>query len=71
MSPDSSWIENIWAWADNQLKTRYPNLKSIPELEAAIIDIFKHVPKDMLQNYVKGMRARLEKVVLAQGAQID
>ena len=70
MSPDLSWIENVWTWADRQLKTKHPNIQTIPELKSAITTIFKHVPKQMLGNYVRGMRTRLRKVVYAKGSNI-
>lgn len=70
LSPDLSWIENMWAWAERQLHTSYPHVQTIPQLKAAIIDIFKNVPPHMLQNHVRGMPGRLQKVVQQKGAHI-
>ena len=70
LSPDLSWIENVWAWAERQLSTSYPTIQTIPQLKAAIIDIFKHVPLNMLQNHVRGMTKRLRRVVEENGGHI-
>lgn len=71
MSPDLSWIENVWAWAERQLATNYPNVQTIAQLKSALVNIFKHVPITMLQNHVHGMRNRLVKVVQNDGANIS
>ena len=70
MSPDLSWIENIWAWADRKLRTDHSNIQSIDELKAALTDIFASVPKSMLRNHVSGMRGRLQKIVERHGGHI-
>lgn len=70
MSPDLSWIENMWAWAERQLATNHSDIQTIPQLKSAIIDIFKHVPLHMLQNHVRGMHERLVKVVQQDGGHI-
>ena len=70
MSPDLSWIENIWAWASRRLATDYSHVQTIPQLKAALIDIFKHVPRSMLENYVNGMQERLAECVSVNGGQI-
>ena len=69
-SPDISWIENIWSWADRQLQTQYGSIESIADLKAALQKIFKSTPRIMLQNYVKGMPKRLHKVIEESGGQI-
>ena len=71
MSPDLSWIESIWAWAERQLHTSYHHVKTIDELKAALTHIFKTAPKDLLQNHVRGMPKRLQKTIAANGGPIS
>ena len=71
MSPDLSWIEKIWAWAEQQLATFYSHVQTIAQLKAALNQIFSKVPHKMLQNYVRGMRKRLRKMVAHDGGQIS
>ena len=70
MSLDLSWVENVWAWAERQLATKHPNIQTIPQLKSAIKEVFDHVPLSLLQNHVRGMHARLVKVVQKFGANI-
>ena len=70
-SPDLSWVENIWSWAERQLHTHHPNLQSLAELEAALVQVFDTVPKEMLKNYVRGMPERLRRCVALGGDLID
>lgn len=69
-SPDLSWIENMWSWAERKLQKEYQHITSIEGLKSAITDIFKDVPKEMLANHVRGMPKRLEKVVQNNGGPI-
>lgn len=70
-SPDLSWVENLWAWAARRVEVDYAHVETIPQLKAALVDIFRNVPHNMLRNYVTGMRGRMEKVVKAGGDWID
>ena len=70
MSPDLSWIENIWSWAEMQVNKKYPNLNSADELSAALTAVLANIPRDILKNHVRGMRARLQMVVKQDGGQI-
>ena len=69
-SPDLSWIENIWSWAEQELNKRYPRLDTIDELKAALTTVLGNIPSEMLKNHVRGMRARLEAVIEQNGGQI-
>lgn len=68
-SPDLSWIENIWAWMEQQLR-RQPLCKTVDELKAAVQSIKENIPASMLQNCVHGMAARLHKVIELEGGHI-
>ena len=70
LSPDLSWIENVWAWADRKLRTSYPNIDSIVQLKSALRNIFRTIPPHILQGHVRGMRRRLVKVVELNGGHI-
>lgn len=71
-SPDLSWIENVWAWMEKELRRR-PTCKSAAELEEALTEIWEdlrtnHMP--MLRNLANSMRRRLQKVIGLNGAHI-
>ena len=67
LSPDLSWIENVWSWAERKLQTSYNSLRTIDELKAALVHIFGKVPREMLRKYAEGMPNRLNKVVQQGG----
>jgi transposase len=71
-SPDLSWIENIWAWMEHELRRR-PQCRNIKELEGALLDIWEDLGKNhkhILTNCVASMPGRMEKVIEAKGAPI-
>ena len=69
-SPDLSWIENVWSWAEQQVNKRYPVLNTVDELKTALADVFSSIPSEMLKAHVRGMRGRLEAVIEQSGGQI-
>lgn len=69
-SPDLSWIENIWAWMDRQLRKRPQQPKTVQQLKAALCDIKESIPLEMLQRCVKGMAARMQTAIRVQGGHI-
>ena len=62
MSPDLSWIENVWAWAENELDQRRDGLETLDELEKEVRSILKRVPLELMQKLVAGMKGRLIEV---------
>jgi hypothetical protein len=68
-SPDLSWIENVWAWMEQQLR-KQPVCSTVEELKAAVTSIQQNIPKSMFQNAVRGMPARLHKVIQVEGGHI-
>ena len=62
MSPDLSWIENVWAWAENELDQRRDGIETLDELEKEVRSILKRVPLGLMQKLVAGMKGRLIEV---------
>lgn len=71
MSPDLSWIENIWSLAERELAKQRSGVKTIPELEKAVKEILKGIKIEVLEELVKSMPARLDKVIAGGGHPID
>ena len=69
-SPDLSWIENLWAWMEKELRKQSPHFKTAEELRSALLDVHKRIPHVHLVNYVKGMRRRLLRCIDMQGGMI-
>jgi len=69
-SPDLSWIGNIWAWMDRQLRER-PDCKTENELIKNLLEIWYSIPLTMLQHYAAGMRRRMEKVLEKKGEALN
>jgi len=69
-SPDLSWIENIWAWMDRQLRER-PDCKTENELIKNLLEIWDSIPLTMLQHCAAGMRRRMEKVLEKKGEALN
>jgi hypothetical protein len=62
MSPDLSWIENVWGWAENELDRKRDQIKTLPQLEAEVRLILGRIPLDFMQKLVAGMKDRLIEV---------
>jgi transposase len=69
-SPDLSWIENLWAWMERELRKQSSHFNTAQELRTALLDVHKRIPHVHLVNYVKGMRRRLLRCIDMQGAMI-
>ena len=69
-SPDLSWIENVWAWADRKLRRDRANIQSAQDLRKAIIKVFDELPVAHCKNYVNGMQKRLASVKKLKGGPI-
>lgn len=68
-SPDLSWIENIWAWMDGELRRR-PVCTNLDQFKMILEDIRASIPVKMLQNCVTGMTGHLEKCAERNGRHI-
>lgn len=62
MSPDLSWIENVWAWAEQELDQRRDGIETLAELEQEVRSILRRVPSEFMQKLVAGMKGRLIEV---------
>lgn len=62
LSPDLSWIENVWAWAENELSKKRDEIKTLPELETEVRSILGRIPLLFMQKLVAGMKGRLVEV---------
>jgi len=69
-SPDLSWIENVWAWADARVRRERCSIRTIEEFKGAIEKAFKELPVQHCQNYVAGMQKRLSLVLEKDGRAI-
>jgi hypothetical protein len=67
MSPDLSWIENVWGLAERELAKERQSIKTISELEKSVEKILKGIRIEVLENLVKSMPARLRKVIEGGG----
>ena len=70
-SPDLSWIENIWAWAEEQVQRSSEAITSVAQLEKHVAEVLSTIPAETFINYVKGMKRRLQAVVAANGDSIS
>lgn len=67
-SPDLSWIENVWAYVDGEL--RKAEYGSVEEFKVALEKVWGEVGLKYCQNAVKGMPARLKKCLANDGGHI-
>jgi transposase len=49
-SPDLSWIENVWAWADGRVRLERGNSSSVQEFRGAIEKDFEKLPAAHCRN---------------------
>ena len=71
-SPDLSWIENIWAWMERQLRSR-PLCRNVGELEQVLLEIWEDLQQNhshILRNCVASMAKRMRRVIELDGAHI-
>lgn len=69
-SPDLSWIENVWGWAENQLEDRRDQITTLAELETEVRSILGRIPMHFMQKLVAGMKDRLNKIVERGGGHV-
>jgi transposase len=68
-SADLSWIENVWAWVETEVRRR-PLAANLQEFIVLLQDVWDSVPDSFLQNAVKGMNNRLRKCIERNGESI-
>lgn len=64
-SPDLNPIENLWGWLKAKLYRM--QLNNIPQLKAALLQLWDQVPDYMLTKLMSSMERRLQTVVARQG----
>ena len=64
-SPDLSWIENIWAWMEQELPKHH--FSTLSELKEVLQAVWKDMPLEILQANCRSMRARLQKCIENNG----
>lgn len=69
-SPDLSWIENLWAWMEKEVRRKCSHFKTAEELRTALAEVHKRIPRDHLVNYVRSMNGRLDRCIALNGAAI-
>ncbi len=69
-SPDLSWIENLWAWMDKEVRRDCSHFKTAEELRTALVKVNKRIPREHLMNYVRSMPGRLDRCIALDGAAI-
>jgi hypothetical protein len=69
-SPDLSWIENLWAWMEKELRKHCSHLKTVQELRTALTDVHKRIPRAHLTHYVSSMPGRLKRCIDREGGAI-
>jgi transposase len=69
-SPDLSWIENVWAWMEKEVRKRQKDISTVAQLRAVLEEVRQSIPKSHFTNYVKSMRGRLERCIKNEGGMI-
>jgi len=69
-SPDLSWIENLWAWMEKELRKHCSHFKTVQELRTALTDVHKRIPRAHLTHYVSSMPGRLKRCIDREGGAI-
>ena len=66
LSPDLTWIENLWAWVEGQLRDRQNELTS-----SNFVDTIHHVwntkPDSLLKKLADGVPRRLQECIDNEG----
>lgn len=76
-SPDLSWIENVWSWADRKLDAVREEIKALepdarlPRFKSEITRVIAELPVDMCQRYVRAISKNLAKVKNLKGQNIN
>jgi transposase len=69
-SPDLSWIENVWAWMEREVRKRQNQISTAAQLRAVLEEVRQSIPRSHLVNYVKSMRGRLKRCIENEGGPI-
>ena len=70
LSPDLSWVENIWALCMRRLQDKRDLVTDINSLKRELTAVLASTELDTLQKHVLGMPGRLQAVIQAAGGPI-
>jgi hypothetical protein len=65
-SPDLNWIENVWAYMEEQMDEKPP--KTVAALKLRLKTIWKDMPQSMLATMAGSIETRLSDVIAKKGA---
>ena len=68
ISPDLNPIEHVWDQMKRKLRSLHPPPRTLPQLRAALVNIWTNIPQANLTNLVHSMRRRCTAVVNANGS---
>ena len=67
VSPDLNPIEHIWDQMKRTLRSMHPAPQNLPQLRAALTNIWNNIPQRNMRNLVNSMRRRCTAVLNARG----
>ena len=67
-SPDLNLIENVWSWVEAEVNKKA--CRTFAEFEVEVQNVFKSVPRNMLDNLWKSIPTRLHEVVRMDGKRV-
>lgn len=68
VSPDLNPIEHVWDQMKRSLRALHPQPQTLPQLRAALTNIWNNIPQRNLRTLVHSMRQRCTAVVNARGS---
>lgn len=66
-SPDINPIEHLWDTLKRLIRARNPSPQTLHEVEQAVQEEWENIPQESIRNLIRGMRRRLQAVILARG----
>ena len=67
-SPDLNLIENVWSWVQAEVNKKA--CRTFAEFEVEVQNVYKSVPRTMLDNLWKSIPARLREVIRMDGKRV-
>lgn len=67
-SPDLNLIENVWSWVQNEVNKKA--CRTFEEFEVVVQNVFKSIPRSMLDSLWKSIPTRLDEVVRKNGKRV-
>ena len=67
-SPDLNLIENVWSWVQSEVNKKA--CRTFAEFEVEVQNVFRSVPRTMLDSLWESIPKRLEEVVRVEGKRV-